>query len=583
MKLSVSENIWQSREIDERLIYRYINNYNISDILARILISRNVAEIDVENFLDPKIKTLLPDPFHLKDMEKACRRAVDAVLNHNQITVFGDYDVDGATSSALLYKLFSAIGANCDIYIPDRTTEGYGPNISALQQFKNKGVNLVITVDCGITSFDAISFANSLDLDVIILDHHMSEVSMPSAYAIVNPNRLDETSAYKNLAAVGVCFLFAVGVIKILKEKNYFASKPLPNLLAMLDLVALGTVCDMMPLIGINRAFVIQGLKVMKQGSNLGIKILSEFGNVDTRTTAYHLGFVIGPRINAGGRVGKSDLGAKILSSNNFQDIYKYATDLEEYNETRKLLEQRITDEALIIAEDQKNADYIMLSNTCWHQGIIGIVAGRLKERYQKPVIAISVENGLGKASCRSVKGINMGQKIAQAKEEGIIISGGGHAMAAGFVVEESKIENLRQFLNIEISKDAALLEDSKTKYHDGIISTNTITTEFINEIEKLEPYGISNNEPIFMIEAVYVLKARIANNKHISCLLAPDKESVATRAIKAICFNCVGTNLSDTLLCEKPLRLNIIGSIKRNYWQGVSSVQVVISDIIVQ
>ncbi|NDB82624.1 MAG: single-stranded-DNA-specific exonuclease RecJ [Alphaproteobacteria bacterium] len=582
MTISVLRKNWQQKQIDERMVYRFINDHNLSDILARIIIGREIKIDEVENFINPKIKNLLPDPFHLLDMEKACRRVYRAMTTGQKIMILGDYDVDGATSTALLKRLFRDIGVDCDIYIPDRILDGYGPSASLMAKFKDMKIDLVITVDCGITAFDAMEYANSIGLDVIILDHHLSEAVIPNAYAVVNPNRVDESSEYITLAAVGVSFLFAVGLVKILKENNYFLTKQPPNLLSMLDLVALGTVCDMMPITGLNRAFVNQGLKVMQQEGNIGLKILAEFGKVDGKISAYHLGFIIGPRINAGGRVGQSYLGARLLSDTDINKVYEYASSLELFNEERKSIENAIAEEAINMAEEQKDGHYIMIASDKWHQGVIGVVASKLKEKYQKPVMVISIENGIGKASCRSVRGINLGQKIAKAKGAGLLISGGGHAMAAGFSVKEEKIRELKDFMDKDIAQNADAFSDNMLKYYDAIISPGGATTEFAMELEKLEPYGIGNQEPLILIEGLYVLKAKIASNKHISCLLAPDSNSFGKKPLSGICFNAIGTEIEDIIFSKKSHKLNVVCNLKINRWQGEVSPQIIISDLII-
>lgn len=581
MNISVLGSNWKSRDIDERQVYRYVNDYNISELLARIMIARGVEEQDVEKFLNPKIKDLLPDPFHLLDMEKACARVADGILRKERIKVLGDYDVDGATSSALLIRLLKSLDCDCSVYIPDRIEEGYGPSASSFQKFKDEGSHLVITVDCGITSFDAVNHANEIGLDSIILDHHLSDEKLPAAHAVVNPNRFDETTKFTYLAAVGVCFLFAVGLIKVLRAKNYFSSRPEPDLLKLLDIVALGTICDMMPIIGINRAFVVQGLKMMKARNNLGLNLLSQYGKIDIAPNTYHLGFVIGPRINAGGRVGKSYLGSHLLATDNIEQANKYALELERYNEERKILEQKVLDEALVLAENFAHKNYVIVSSDSWHQGIIGIAAGKLKERCQKPVLAIAFDGDIGKASCRSVRGIDLGRKIVDARNKGILLSGGGHAMAAGFTIHRSKMDEFMDYLDQGMDLDAIALEENNTRYYDANVSPNGLSLSLANELEMLEPYGNGNSEPVVRIDGLYVLKASVSNNRHVTCLLAPQRDAIGSKAIKSISFNSFNSPVSDALLSKKPLNLTVIGNLKANKWQGSSYPQLVILDVI--
>ncbi len=580
-KTSVSGKIWEAKNIDERLVYKYINDFEISDLLARILVARNVEEDKMQSFIHPKIRDLLPDPFHLLDMEKACKKVAEKILAGDKITVLGDYDVDGATSSALLKRVFTQLGANCSVHIPDRAVEGYGPTLYAIDKFKKEDSKLVITVDCGITSFDAIKYANSVNLEVIILDHHLSAEILPDAYAIVNPNRFDETTRYKNLAAVGVAFLFSVGLIKILRNHGYFQNIEEPNLLDLLDLVALGTICDMMSLVGLNRAFVIQGLKIMSKRKNLGLKILAEYGKIDSKLTAYHLSFVIGPRINAGGRVGKSYLGSHLLSTNDENTAFDCAAQLEIFNEERKVIEQKVLDEAIQIVERQQKKNYILIFSDTWHPGVIGIVAGKIKDLYQKPVVVIAIEEDIGKASCRSVKGIDLGSKIVEAKNRNILLSGGGHAMAAGFTLRKDCIDSMIEFLDFSMSKENNILLQNKNCFFDISLSPNGVSLEIAEEIQKLEPYGNGNSEPIIKVDGMYVLKATITN-RHINCLLASDSSTLKSKAIRAIAFNSVGTPVGDALLSAKPLNLSILGNLKINHWQGMTTTQISICDIIV-
>ncbi len=580
-EISVSGKIWEAKNVNERLVYKYVNEFEISDLLARILVARNISEDKVMSFIYPKIRDLLPDPFHLIDMRKACERTAEKILAGEKITILGDYDVDGATSSALLQRVFTQLGANSSVHIPDRVSEGYGPTIYAIDKFKKEGAELVITVDCGITSFEAIDYAHSLDLDVIILDHHLGAEIMPNAYAIVNPNRFDELTEYKDLAAVGVCFLFSVGLIKILREHGYFNDREEPDLLNLLDLVALGTICDMMSLVGLNRAFVIQGLKVMSKKKNLGLKILSEYGKIDLKPSPYHLGFIIGPRINAGGRVGKSYLGSHLLSTNDENLAFDYAAQLEAFNEERKLIEQQVLEEAILMVESQKKKNYILIYNENWHPGVVGIVAGKLKERYQKPVAVMAIDGELGKASCRSVRGIDLGSKIVEAKNKKILISGGGHAMAAGFTLYKDRIDDMIAFLDEAMDSETNTLLQNNNYFFDVSLTPSGASLEVAEEIQKLEPYGNGNSEPIVRIDGMYVLKANVTN-KHINCLLASDSTALKSKSIKAIAFNSVGTALGDSLLSAKPLNLTIFGNLKINHWQGNSTPQLSIYDIIV-
>lgn len=577
---SVTSKKWQSHKIDERAVYRIINDYNLSDLLSRIIYNRGIDYEDIPNYIDPKIKNLLPDPFHLLDMDKATKIVGKAILNNRKIAVIGDYDVDGATSSALLKKLFQNLDIECEIYIPDRDKEGYGPSKLAIDNLISKNVELIITVDCGINAFEEVEYAKSKNLDFVILDHHISEFQLPNADAIVNPNRFDETTNLKNLAAVGVCFLFAIALNSHLREHDFFKNKNEPDLIKLLDLVALGTVCDMMTLQGLNRAFVSQGLKIMSRRENIGLSTLSDTSNIDSKISTYHLGFVLGPRINAGGRVGKSYLGSNLLSTNDQNLAAIYSDELEEFNNQRKIIENNVLIEALDQVQNKLHNEFLILHSKDWHQGVIGIVAGKLKDKYNKPVAVISDIEGEGKASCRSIKGIDLGAIIVDCKNNDLILGGGGHAMAAGFSVNMSKIDDLQNFLNERCKKLSSKIEENISKY-DFELTSDAVNMDLANEILKLEPFGNGNKEPIFKINNLFVLKANVSANKHVSCLLAPDRNTYGKKAIRAIAFNVFESPIGDMLLSEKAKQFDIIGNIKINNWQGNTNIQLNILDII--
>ncbi|HJK86370.1 MAG TPA: single-stranded-DNA-specific exonuclease RecJ [Candidatus Megaira endosymbiont of Nemacystus decipiens] len=583
MKYSVSGKMWLERLINEDIVSDIKKNLGTSDFVSR-LISRNIKNIEqAEKFLYPKIKTLLPDPFHLKDMEKGVKRCMQAILSGETICIFGDYDVDGATSSALLKNFFDSINVKSFIYIPDRIEEGYGPNISAMDKIKNKNASLVITVDCGSVSFDAIKHAVDIKLDVIVIDHHISMEILPKAVAVINPNRLDETSDYTYLAAVGVTFLFLVGLSRRLKEDKFFEKNKLqlPDLIKQLDLVALGTVCDVMPLIGLNRAFVAQGLKVAKRRFNLGYKTLCDIAGIDSELSAYHLGFIIGPRINAGGRVGRSDLGANLLSSKKKDYVNRVAIELDNYNQERRAIEHMLLEDAKLQAESQLNKPMIFIIGNDWHQGVIGIIAGRIKDKYNKPAFVLSLKNGVGKASCRSVKGIDIGCKIIEAKQQNLLLAGGGHAMAAGFSVSEDKIDELKKFLEFECQKHIQNSQKHLEFYYDLEISTKGATHDLVNELALLEPYGVGNSTPIFKFSNLYVLKADMIALKHAKVIFAPSKAATGSSPIYAIAFNINDTPIQKVVFNKLSKQLDVFGKLQINKWQNVNNIQLVIEDIV--
>lgn len=586
-KISVNKRTWQQRSINEYEASQLARHIGVSDLLAKMILPRIDCLDQATNFISPKLKHLLPDPFHLLDMQKAVDRTRQAILNSQKICIFADYDVDGATSSSLLKNVFKDLGQVVDIYVPDRIAEGYGPTISAMQKIKDKGTILLITVDCGAMAHEALKYAKQVGLDVIVIDHHMGHDTLPESVAVVNPNRIDETSPYTYLAAVGVCFLFAIALLSDLKKHNFFVNIAglnlmLPNLMQYLDLVALGTVCDVMQLVNLNRAFVSQGLKVMQHRKNLGITTLCDIAGLHEKPNCYHLGFVIGPRINAGGRVGKSSLGANLLSTNCSLEAHKLASELEKHNNERKVLELIMLEEASNIALTQENDSSLFIVGEGWHPGVIGIVAGRLKEKFNKPVAVIALNDGIGKASCRSIKNIDFGSKIINAKAKELIISGGGHAMAAGFTVLEEKLVALQGFLNNEFRRDLANNLTLNHQEYDLELTTESVNLQLMEELAKLEPFGPGNVEPLFKFQDLFVLKADIIGEKHIRCLLAPSKEAFGSKPLAAIAFNSTATPIENILLAPKSYNIAVIGSLKMNYWQERHTIQLQIRDVII-
>lgn len=579
---------WQQKHHDERLALAIHQKFDVSHSLAKALAAKNLELTQIENFLEPTIKSILPNPFSLLDMDKAAEKIISAVKNNQKITIFGDYDVDGATSSALLKRFLRAIGAKVEIYIPDRILEGYGPNTAALINLKNSGTDLVITVDCGTTSFAPLEEAKKSGLDVIVIDHHLGALQKPQAIAVVNPNRLDETFEHKNLAAVGVCFLLCVAVNKLLRDENYYENSKIaePKLLNYLDLVALGTVCDVVPLTGLNRAFVNQGLKIIKNRSNLGIKNLCDIANLNEPCSAYHLGFVIGPRINAGGRVGKSDLGAKLLSSDNENEVQKIAADLDIFNKQRKDIEQTVLEEAQ--KQIEKNKTYeksvIFASSQDWHPGVIGIVAARIKEKYNKPTAIISIANGIGKASCRSINGVDFGSAIIKARSNDLITEGGGHAMAAGFSVSQNKIPDLHQFLNEELEKDISHQNANSINYFHDILDINSTNIELAYEILKLEPFGAGNSKPKFLIKDLLIIESSQIGKEqnHVRCVFSSKNILGLKGRLSGVCFKAMEEKIGAILISKNKGNLvNVVATININQWMGNDNLQIIIEDII--
>lgn len=580
---SVKNFQWVQQEVDPNCVQEYTKRLDINEILARLLASRNISLEQAINFLNPTLKTNLPNPFHLLDMDKAAELIAHSIINEEKIVIFGDYDVDGATSSALLKRYFSLLGITVDIYIPDRIDEGYGPSIEAFSYLKDQGADVIITVDCGTAAFEPIKYAKNENLKIIVVDHHLSSETLPIADAIVNPNRRDETSEYKYLAAVGVAFLLAVAVTSTLRKKEYFNTKQEPNLLSLLDIVAIGTICDVVPLELLNRAFVIQGLKILNTRKNPGIKAFCDLLNIENELTSYHLGYVIGPRINAGGRVGESSLGAKLLSTDSYEEALDIAKKLELYNLERRAIEYSVFEQALEQARNQSNEDaLIMVQGENWHQGVVGIVAGRLKELTDKPVAVLSIDDEHCKASCRSINGVDFGSAVVAAKEEGILLTGGGHKMAAGFTLLKKNLPALKAYLHDRFSKEIALISNKNQRYFDAYLSTNAINLDFAKQIERIGPFGPNNHEPKFILKNIYIIKATIFGDNHISCLIGCNESKNLNGALKSNAFRSLNTKLGEVLQNRTYNNLDLVGYIRINRWKGKETPEFSIEDAII-
>ena len=575
---SVSGKDWISKNYNEETVNFLKDNFNLSEIVSKLIAIRNIKLDEVKLFLNPKIKNLLPNPFVLKDMEKAVDRTIRGIENKEKTGIFGDYDVDGATSTAILGNYFNEINQEVEIYIPDRKTEGYGPSKKGFEKLISSGSKLIFTVDCGTLSFDTIEFSQNKNTDVLVLDHHQSELKLPKAFSVVNPNRYDDKSNLNYLCAAGVCFMFLVALNKKLRELNWFKKNNInePNLINYLDLVSLGTVCDVVPLIGLNRAIVTQGLEILKKKSNLGLKTLKNICGIESNLSTYHLGYILGPRINAGGRVGRCSHGANLLLSRDSKEIFKIATELESYNKERKLIENAMLKKIENTIVINSNEPVIVLSGHNWHGGIIGIVAARLKEKYNKPTVIISVEKGLGRASARSVVGFDIGTAIISAVQNNILKKGGGHKMAAGFTIEENKIEEFKEFIKKKFSKIQKNLNKTNILFFDSKISPSALNEEFFSEINSLSPFGSGNPEPRFVIEDLELLKSSIVGEKHIKSLLSARDGSV----IKSVTFNAIKTDLETYLLSKKRKKINIFGKLSLNEWKGQRNVEFIIDDI---
>ncbi|MBP2298085.1 single-stranded-DNA-specific exonuclease RecJ [Azospirillum picis] len=579
---SLSGKRWQARPCDERQAMALTQSRGLPEVVGRVLASRGVTEESCETFLNPTLKALLPDPSRFRDMDPAAERIARAIRDGEPVAVFGDYDVDGATSAALLRRFFRSLGADVRVYVPDRIKEGYGPNAAAMLRLKGEGVRLVVTVDCGVSAFAALEAAADAGLEVVVLDHHAAEPRLPPAVALVNPNRLDEDGAYRTLCAAGVTFITIVAVNRVLRQSGFYRDRAEPNLMEWLDLVALGTVCDVVPLTGLNRALVAQGLKVMARRANPGLAALSDVAGVKEKPDAYHAGYVLGPRVNAGGRVGASDLGARLLSTDDPMEAMELAQRLEAHNAERRTVEQAVLDEALerVAAEGGRETDLVFVAGQGWHPGVIGIVAARLKERYSRPACVVALEQGadgtvIGKASGRSVRGVDLGAAVIAARQEGLLIGGGGHRMAAGFTVAGDKLEPLRDFLHGRISEQMAAAPLVPTLELDGALSVGGANVGLVTMLDKLGPYGTGNAEPRFAVADARVVRADVVGANHVRCILQGNDGA----RLKAIAFRALDSDMGQALLTGRGTPFHLAGVLRIDRWNGSEGVQLLIDD----
>ncbi len=575
---------WIARPYDERAALALSQRFSLPEAIARSLSARGADLENAAEFLEPRLRDSLPDPSRFLDMGKAAERTAAAIMKGERLAIFGDYDVDGGTSSALLSRFIRRVSGNDPIiYIPDRMREGYGPNVDAMRTLAAAGASLVICVDCGTTAREALSAAQAAKLDVIVLDHHAAEPDLPPAYAIINPNRLDETMSeeYGALAAVGVAFLFVVALNRALREAGWYSSasaaKPEPDLLEWLDLVALGTVCDVVKLRGLNRAFVAQGLKVMDGRRNLGIAALAQLAGVKGRMDAYAAGFMLGPRINAGGRVGRSDLGARLLATDDPQTAMLLAEELHRLNDERRAIEAEVLKEAEGLTFDDHASPLTFVARDNWHAGVIGIVASRLKDKYHRPAIVIAIEGGIGKGSGRSIGEVDLGAAVIAARQAGLLLGGGGHRMAAGLTVEADKIPALREFLSERIG---ASLDSGERAFAlptlnlDGVVAGAAMNAEMLNRLDALAPFGAGNPEPRYALADCRVSYAEVVKDKHVRLVASHGKAKV-----RAMAFRAMESELGAELLSLSGRPCHLAGYLRRDDWRGAGHVQFLVSD----
>ncbi len=574
---SVTGKNWLLKKYDANYSKKIFEKYNFDEILCKFLSIRKIQIDKIEDFLNPTIKRNLPNPTTIKDMEKATEIIFSHIQKKNVIGIFGDYDVDGATSSAILAKFFNQINQPYEIFIPDRIKNGYGPTEEAFDFLISKGSKLIITVDCGTSSHKAILHAKNRKVETVVLDHHQADTKLPQATSIVNPNRIDDRSNLDYLCAVGVCFVFLVNLNSFLRKKNWFSTNNIkePKILNFLDLVSLGTICDVAPVIGLNRAFIKQGLKIWKNRKNLGLKTLYDISEIKSTPNIYHLGFIIGPKINAGGRVGKASFGTELLISEDQEKVDYLAKELILFNNKRKKIE---IDFFNAVEKEAKNTEdsVIVLSSKNFHEGVMGIVASRIKEKFGKPCIIISINGNIGKGSARSIPGFDIGTIILSAVQNKFLIKGGGHKMAAGFTIYTKEINKFKEFLSEKFNKKFTKNNNFKTLYLDSVILPSALNLNFYKNIEMISPFGLDNHEPKFLIENLKLSYSSIVAQKHIKAIFYSKNKDV----VKAIAFNSVGSILESYLIKNTKVVMNIAGTLISNYWNGKSNIEFVINDI---
>jgi single-stranded-DNA-specific exonuclease len=570
---------WTLRKSDERTALMLAQRLGVAEVIGRVLDARGIGLDDGESFLKPTLKDLLPDPAHLKDMDIAAERLATAIMQGEQIAIFGDYDVDGATSSALLKRFLDSLGATSRVVIPDRIKDGYGPNAPALLKLREEGASVVVTVDCGTTSFEPLQAAMDVGLDVIVVDHHEAEPGLPKALAVINPNRLDDDSPHGAMAAVGVTFLVVVAVNRTLREAGWFNERPAPDPRDWLDLVALGTVCDVVPLKGVNRAYVSQGLKIMAKRANPGLVALADVAGIDEPPGSYHAGFVLGPRINAGGRVGEAGLGSRLLSSNDKMEVADIAAKLDKFNKERQDIEAKVLAEAngQIDAAEAENAAIVIATGEGWHPGVVGIVASRLKDRFDRPSLVIALNDGIGTGSGRSVSGVDLGGAVIAARQAGILTKGGGHAMAAGLTVDADRLDDLKDFLNERLAEVMAGRPAIPGHSIDGALKVAGANMELVETLAKVGPFGSGNPEPRFVITNARIAHADPVGHDQSHLRLTLTDET--GKRLNAIAFRAVETDMGQALLKHGGAPFHVCGKIRINTWQGRSSAQLLVDD----
>jgi single-stranded-DNA-specific exonuclease len=573
---------WLPRLTDNRAALTISQRHNLPEILGRVLAGRGVSPDDALRHLNPTLRELMPAALGLSDLDKGARRLAAAIQNAERIGIIGDYDVDGVTSAALLMRFLRAVGSQAEAHIPDRLTEGYGPSRGAVESLKAKGVSLLITLDCGVMAHDPLLLAGELGMEALIVDHHQAGETLPACHALINPNRLDDLSGLGFMSAAGVTMCLVASANRVLRDAGWYDSRPAPDLLQLLDLVALGTICDVVPLVGLNRAYVAQGLKILGNRSHVGLAALADVARLKRRPDTYAASYLLGPRLNAAGRVGHARKALQLLLTEDRGEAMAIAMELETLNRERQEIEWRIIDQASLQAEEalgrEAKSPVIVVAGEGWHPGVLGLVAARLKERYSLPSIALGFAQGaaIATGSGRSIAGVDLGSAVKAAVEAGIAVKGGGHAMAAGLSVERASLGALRAFLEERFAKPVAEAKMRNVISIDGALSARAASLELLDLLEKAGPYGTGNPSPVFAFPAHRIVYADGAGADHVRCML----EAGDGTRLKAIAFRSLSTPLGEMLLSERQRPLHVAGRLTADDWSGSRHVQLMIDDV---
>ncbi|HXI06672.1 MAG: single-stranded-DNA-specific exonuclease RecJ [Bradyrhizobium sp.] len=583
---SATGKLWRDR-LDARGQARALaiaQRHQLPEMLARVLAGRGVEIDAVQDFLDPTIRKLMPDPFTVTQMEAAATRIADAAMRGEKVAIFGDYDVDGATSAALLAWHLRHCGLDPLIHIPDRLFEGYGPNTEAVRMLAGKGATLLVAVDCGTTSIEPLAEARKLGMSVVVIDHHQCGEQLPEVDALVNPNRPDDLSGLGYLAAVGLVLVTLVAVNRELRQRGFWSAEmPEPDLLGALHHVALGTVADVAPLTGLNRAFVAKGLIAMRRRDHVGHTALMDVSRLNGPPEAWHLGFMLGPRINAGGRIGRADLGVRLLLEGDVSEAARIAAELDRLNSERRLIEQaaeaQAEAEALASLGLEDKGAVIVTASEGWHPGVVGLVAARLKEKFARPAFAIALEpGGIGTGSGRSISGVDLGKAVRQAVHDGLLMKGGGHAMAAGVTLRRERLAEFRAFMESALAADVANSRHENEVFIDGAVAARAVTPEFVGTLSRAGPFGAGNPEPVIALPSHQLVFADEVGQAHLRLRFKSGDGAI----VNAMAFRAVGQKLGNALLQNRGQQLHVAGSLAVDRWQGAERVQMRVADVAV-